>query len=59
MDKRLPGIRHRKTTPSKVVHKWNHTGMHHMRFEESKFPGQSLAERMMISNTYDLIINGK
>jgi hypothetical protein len=33
--------------------------MHHMRFEESKFPGQSLAERMMISNTYDLIINGK
>ena len=59
LDKRRPGTKRSKTTHSKAGYKWRHTGVHRMRFEEPKFPGQPLAEHMMLSNNYDLLINGK
>ena len=58
LHKRRPGTKPRKTTRYKAGYKWRHTGVHRLRFEEPKFAGQPLAERMMISNTYDLLING-
>ena len=58
LHKRRPGTKPRKTTRYKAGYKWSHTGVHRLRFEEPKFAGQPLAERMMLSNTYDLLING-
>ena len=59
LEKRLPSTKRRKTTSSKSDYKWRHSVVHRMRFEEPKFPGQSLAESMILSNTYDLLINGQ
>ena len=59
LDKRRQDTKPRKTTRYKTGYKWRHTGVHRLRFEELKFAGQTLAERMMLPNTYDLFINGK
>jgi hypothetical protein len=56
---RRSSAKRRKVTPSKEGYKWRHGGVHRMRFTEAAYDGQPFPERMILSNTYDLLINGK
>jgi len=58
MYKRRPA-KTRKNIPAKDGYKWRYAGVHHMRFEEPTFPGNPLQDRMVVSNTYDLLIDKK
>jgi hypothetical protein len=59
MTKRRSTTKRRTLTPSKADYKWCHTGVHRMRFVETTYDGQPFPERMILSNTYELLINGK
>jgi hypothetical protein len=59
MEHRRSSAKRRKLTPSKKGYKWRHGGVHRMRFTEAAYDDQPFPESMILSNTYDLLINGK
>jgi hypothetical protein len=59
MDKRHSTTKRRTLTPAKTGYKCHHAGVHHMHFVETTYDGQPFPEHMILSNTYELIINGQ